>query len=411
MMPDRMETLYNFGTQSSDSGHSLGCERCRPDNVGFAEVAMNEASGSVLKGKLGVNSGAPTPVEHRRIFLSHAHGDKELAESLADLIQTAYSGIVEAFASSQAAPQQGLQPGELWYPAIHSHLQLADAVWVLATPYSLAHPWVYWEAGIGSVLSQVVVIRVGLTNGVLASPLNQFQTFDGLVIGDGGMGELIQKAGAQFGMTIPDVLLGVPVQKWVTYASGHSPTPTSGTEVGALTPERIEKIEQAIARLENGVIRLEGVSVAAAGGESNFSGVSRFGAQRPARLLGLQRITRSERAAREAALRTRFERPDDEGTLLSDEEEVFGAFAMIVESRREFLDLLHAIPEDSVLTTAGFDHDGDLVLVGHRSGRSATAYLRGDWLDSPDGLSADDSVPARFHDLMHHLRGALLPDA
>lgn len=359
---------------------------------------MAEDAATIRKAKVEEKISALAAVDHRRIFISHAHGDKNLSDALAALIAITYSGIVESFASSQAAPQRGLQPGQQWFPAIHEELRIADAVWVLATPYSLKHPWVYWEAGIGSVLSSVVVVRVGVSDRDLASPLNQFQTFDGLVKGDGGMGELIAKAGAQFGMDIPAVLLGAPVDQWVATATAHEPALTGGEEAENLTPERVERIEQLIGRLEGGVLRLEGAAPASP--QVGFSRLSR--AARPP----LPRhVTRGERAARQAAMEARppSDPFDAEGT------EVFGGVYAFIRSKENFLAMLAKVPEDTVVSTNGFDRDGDLVLVGRRGERMSYEYLRGPWLDTSDAFAPADVLP-RFKELMLELAAAIVPD-
>jgi len=88
----------------------------------------------------------------RLIFLSHAVADRKLADALKAAALAAYSGVVDVFASSDTSVGGGLKPGDEWFATIHEHLQIAEAVWVLATPTSLKHPWLYWEAGIGQAV-------------------------------------------------------------------------------------------------------------------------------------------------------------------------------------------------------------------------------------------------------------------
>ena len=101
-------------------------------------------------------------VPKRLVFISHAHADRNLAQALQRLVRAVFSGVLSRTRRRPNA-RSGVQPGEEWYPSIHEQLRRAEAVWVLATPTSVKHPWLYWEAGIGRAVcpNGVTVLRVG----------------------------------------------------------------------------------------------------------------------------------------------------------------------------------------------------------------------------------------------------------
>ena len=146
-------------------------------------------------------------IEKRSLFLSHAHADRELSTHLQDFVQLVYSGLVETFVSS--SPTAGIGSGEEWFQRIHVELRRAERVWVIATPVSVSHPWIYWEAGVGRALCEggVTPVCVGISVEELPSPLNQFQAYDALANDGNNLRALAADVAAQMGMDVADVLL------------------------------------------------------------------------------------------------------------------------------------------------------------------------------------------------------------
>lgn len=199
----------------------------------------------------GSSLSSPSPVEQRTVFVSHSHADRALASQLQKLVETVFSGVVKVFASSDRGPAGGIMPGgDEWYSQIEANLRGAEAVWVLATPGSITRPWIYWEAGTGRAICPrgLVVLRVGLTGNQVPSPLNNFQSYDGLALES--VVELLGKVAHQIGMTLAPVLVDTPVKVWVEAAGKHQPEQGDEPGVPNLTPERLDRIEAAIARLE-----------------------------------------------------------------------------------------------------------------------------------------------------------------
>lgn len=197
--------------------------------------------------------------QRRQIFVSHAHADRKLALGVRKLVEEAFSGLVSAYVSSDPTPTGGVKPGEeTWYAAIHAKLSASDSVWVLATPASVSHPWIYWEAGFGSAAcaSTPIVLRVRISNTDLPSPLSNFQTYDGLVEGDGGVGELLGKVGKQLGMDVSPVLVESVAKRWVSAAEGHEPEANGEEAAPPISPEHLNPLGALIARLETAISSL-----------------------------------------------------------------------------------------------------------------------------------------------------------
>lgn len=197
-------------------------------------------------------------VEHKKIFISHAHADRELARALTRLIERTYSNVVDVFFSSDLRSGGGLQPGDLWFARLHAALDDSLAVWVLVTPQSVNSPWVYWEAGIGSVRCPggVVVLRTGIEQA--PAPLNAFQAFDGSAAEDSGIGTLIDKVAGQLNMSIDVALRQPAIDEWLGVVEGFSPAADADDETRPeVTGERLGRFEAAVTRIESMASRLD----------------------------------------------------------------------------------------------------------------------------------------------------------
>lgn len=108
------------------------------------------------------------------IFLSHATPEAQVARVLKDAIQEAFLDIAEVFVSSDP---RSLGAGDRWIPTITSKLHKAIAMLVLASPSSVARPWVNFEAG-AVWMRNVPIIPLchsGMTPATLPMPLLEFQ--------------------------------------------------------------------------------------------------------------------------------------------------------------------------------------------------------------------------------------------
>ncbi|MGE0060301.1 MAG: toll/interleukin-1 receptor domain-containing protein, partial [Dehalococcoidia bacterium] len=195
-------------------------------------------------------------VETRQIFLSHAHADRELALGFRKMLEEAFSGLLTVFISSDPTPTGCLMPGEEWYREIHTHLADSETILVLATLVSIERPWIYWEAGIGKATCPggVIVVRVGLTTREVLSPVSNFQSYDGTIQGDGGLGELIGKIASQLGMVLSPILVDALAKQWSEVALNHrAEEGKSGAEETRLEREQLNDFGALVARLESTV--------------------------------------------------------------------------------------------------------------------------------------------------------------
>lgn len=274
-------------------------------------------------------------VEPRLVFVSHSHADRNLAAALGSLVETVFSGVVKAFVSSDPGPTGGIMPGEQWFSQIEGNLRQAEAVWVLATPTSITRPWIYWEAGIGRAICSkgVVVLRAGLAPAQVPSPLNSFQSYDGLDRGE--VAQLVSKVANQIGMTLPQVLTEASAKTWVEAAEHHQPLVREDVEeVPTLTPERLDRLDAAIARLE-------AVSI----------------------------LPATERRARTARQRT-ADRHIQAGR------DMLGSIPHAVHKElEELVEVVEREPSETTFEVTGIDPDGDAVIVATSHGETATMYL------------------------------------
>lgn len=272
--------------------------------------------------------------ESRLVFVSHTHADRELALALKGLIDTAFSGIVTGYTSSDPGPTGGITPGKEWYSQIESRLREAEAVWVLATPASITRPWIYWEAGAGKALCPhgVVVVRVNLKTAEVPSPLNNFQSYDG--VRDNEIIELLGKVAAQVKMNLAKVLTDDCARTWLSSVQKYEPLQEDSSQAPELTPERLDRLDAAITRLES---------------------------------MGTTPQLRSTRT-----LPRRVITPAD---LVDPEEEVFGDAEQEYTSFSRLLRVIETAPEDSELEVDRIDNDGDLLILGRRGPHAGTVWL------------------------------------
>jgi tetratricopeptide (TPR) repeat protein len=82
-----------------------------------------------------------------RLFLSHSHGDRELAGALKELIERCFPGHIEVKASSAPPSGGGIALGSNWLDWVHDQVRQSRFTAILLTPNSVDKPWLMWEAG------------------------------------------------------------------------------------------------------------------------------------------------------------------------------------------------------------------------------------------------------------------------
>jgi len=131
-----------------------------------------------------------------RLFISHAHEDKLLADALQSLIAGVFpSGAAQTVRvdySSDDAPRQGIGAGATWLEWIRDVVR-ADVCVVILTADSVSAPWLTWEAGAvtgvamgptsvaggGGRQATVIPLLFGISVDNVPAPLQQHQAVNG----------------------------------------------------------------------------------------------------------------------------------------------------------------------------------------------------------------------------------------
>ncbi|MFC1572630.1 TIR domain-containing protein [Candidatus Eisenbacteria bacterium] len=83
-----------------------------------------------------------------KIFISHTHGDSEIADAINEAIDALFGRkVVEVVYSTKKEGEGGIAHGDNWFDWIVEQVTEADVALVLLTPASIQKPWILWEAG------------------------------------------------------------------------------------------------------------------------------------------------------------------------------------------------------------------------------------------------------------------------
>jgi hypothetical protein len=115
-------------------------------------------------------------MEKKTIFLSHISEEGALGTIFKDRLEKDFLSLIDVFVSSDA---RSIPPGDAWLKAVDTNLEGAAALIVLASPESIARPWITFEAGAGWAkrVPTMIVCHSGITPGGLPLPLGQLQAF------------------------------------------------------------------------------------------------------------------------------------------------------------------------------------------------------------------------------------------
>jgi hypothetical protein len=115
-----------------------------------------------------------------KVFMSHAHDEKQLAEALKTLFGF-LAPTMEVWYSSDRDPSGGVGTGR-WREKIGQQLKGADIVLAIFTPESANRPWIFFESGFASALDdekKVIPIVYYMNKGALPAPLQEHQGYRG----------------------------------------------------------------------------------------------------------------------------------------------------------------------------------------------------------------------------------------
>lgn len=115
-------------------------------------------------------------MEKKTIFLSHISEEGALGTIFKDRLEKDFLSLINVFVSSDS---RSIPPGDAWLKAVDQNLEGAAALIVLASPQSIARPWITFEAGAGWAkrVPTMIVCHSGITPGGLPLPLGQLQAF------------------------------------------------------------------------------------------------------------------------------------------------------------------------------------------------------------------------------------------
>jgi hypothetical protein len=110
----------------------------------------------------------------KQVFISHISKESALARALKERLLADFKGLLDVFVSSDRA---SIGAGTKWLDEVDQALKDANLVIVMASPESIARPWVNFEAGAvwlrGTRL--IPLCHSGMTPATLPNPLNLLQ--------------------------------------------------------------------------------------------------------------------------------------------------------------------------------------------------------------------------------------------
>ncbi len=111
------------------------------------------------------------------ILISHISEESELAKKLKDWIETTFAGQCDVFVSSDS---EDIPPGAKWLEKIGGAMASARVLILIASPTSIARPWINFEAGCGWIknIPIIPVCHSGQRRGSLPRPLSDFQALE-----------------------------------------------------------------------------------------------------------------------------------------------------------------------------------------------------------------------------------------
>jgi TIR domain len=114
-----------------------------------------------------------------RIFVSHHHEEKLLAQAWQRLMSYLSQGVVAPWYSSDDRASGGVTPGE-WHPQVRQEIESANVILVLITPISNEKPWLFYESGLASGQKKLIIpVYYFMRQEGLNSVFRNLQCYDG----------------------------------------------------------------------------------------------------------------------------------------------------------------------------------------------------------------------------------------
>lgn len=151
-----------------------------------------------------------------KVFISHAHEDRALAEAWQGLINTLTLGQVTPWYSSDDRAGGGCGPGD-WRKAVRERMEEADTILALLTPGSNERPWLVWESGFAEGQQKTIVpVTFFIDERGIHDVFHDKQIYEGDKPAS-VLALLDELAAKHFGSTIPDASRVV----WKSYVSEY----------------------------------------------------------------------------------------------------------------------------------------------------------------------------------------------
>lgn len=151
-----------------------------------------------------------------KVFISHHHEEKLLAQAWQNLIKTMTMGACIPWYSSDERVEGGGSPGE-WHKQIKKKIKKADIILVLVTPVSNEKPWLFFESGLASgQKKEIIPVYYFMKQTAINSVFSSIQSYQGdRVDGEKGIKDLCGKLmHSHLGNKPPDEAM-TPWASWI----------------------------------------------------------------------------------------------------------------------------------------------------------------------------------------------------
>lgn len=116
--------------------------------------------------------------DSKRIFLSHATEDRDIAEAIAQILEDTTLRMARVWFSSDRNAEGGMSSGSMWTEQVVSRLRESTALIALITPRSRDSQWLAYECGFMAARScQVICLYFDLDPASIGTPLSLYQLY------------------------------------------------------------------------------------------------------------------------------------------------------------------------------------------------------------------------------------------
>lgn len=180
-----------------------------------------------------------------KVFISHAHDEKALAEAWKDLLNTASSGGIEIWFSSDTGSEGGINIGQVWRDHLYKNLSDSDFVIAIQTPTSAGRPWIMWECAAASNIKKergIIPIVYSMGRSELANPLTTYQVYLGDSVDQ--VRQICDKLITAAELKLQPKLFEIAFESYLEHIKLHQPRKAIPIEQMILWRDRFEQLIQ-----------------------------------------------------------------------------------------------------------------------------------------------------------------------